>query len=197
MTTFPKDSGPRSILTYRNRNNAAGFDQYIILGAIGGTSLSTNTPAASNYRAHPFVFPSGGTLTDVAVYVSTAVAGASGIFGIYNNFADDVMYPSGLIWDSLPFGTVGTLTNRSTSDLGIQAGKLYWLVVNFNGSSTYRAISSNALYPFFGVDSGFGTAFGHTIITSGAFPTSMPNPFPAGGTINTGTPIPAIGVKMT
>jgi len=145
-------------------------------------AATTATLSANNLYASPIFIPVTTAFDQIAINVTTAVAGNARL-GIYED--NGRVYPGRLVIDAgeVATGTTGVKTISIAPTL--KGGKLYWVAIAINNGSAIRSLAVGSLLAsYLGLDSTLGTAFavGYTISqTYGA----LPNPFPTGATIAT------------
>lgn len=162
-----------------------------------GTLLTTGAPTANVLRAIPFIVSKTTTIDQMAINVTTAAAGAARI-GIYRDNGNN--YPGALVVEAtsatqINTGTTGVKIATNGLPVTLEPG-LYWLAIVGNAAPTIRTFAVGSLLPVLGYGSSLGTAasFGWSVsFTYAALPTS----FPTGGALITGTPIPAVYVRIS
>ena len=144
------------------------------------------------------------TFTSIINRITTGQAGASGNIGIYQNIdVPNVLYPSGLLYETLPFQASTSATTITTSVVGsLSTGVLYWaaaLCYAPGTNSTWRCIvaSAGGIYPIFGWDEDLTASPQIGVSIASTFGTNMPDPFPPDGGALTGNATPAIGLRIT
>jgi hypothetical protein len=130
------------------RFRRGGSTQYFTTG-IAGTAKSTLAITANRLYAIPFFSPVPLKIDQLAIHVSTLLAGAARL-GVYVD--DGTIKPGKLIIDA---GTVDTGTAGAktlTVDLRFERKRLYWLALVANAAPTLGAVAvASALTCFFGL----------------------------------------------
>lgn len=91
---------------------------------------STSGISANTFYAYPYLSGRGGTLDRIAVHASGS--GVSAHVGIYTATSDSNLYPDDLVYDSGAVALSGTTT--VTLSQALNAHKLYWFTLLFNGT---------------------------------------------------------------
>ena len=174
---------------WRKRKGATE-NRWYAAGMVNATVLTTGAPTANFLRALPLI-TGRATLDRIAINVTTGTAGLIRL-GIYND--DGNLYPSSLVLDAgeVSTGTAGvkTLTINQTLAPG-----LYWLALVNNAASTIRALALGGCMAILGLDATLSTAPG--VGWSAAFTyAALPASFPAGASVLTATPVPAVFVRI-
>lgn len=166
-------------------------NRWYCAGQANALALTTVAPTANNLRALPFFTPKKISLDQIAINVTTLIAGKARL-GIYND--DGTVYPGTLLLDGgeVDTGTAGVKALAISQTL---TAKLYWLVHVGNAAPTLRAVATGGLRHILGLDSGLGTApgVGYTATFTYA---ALPASYPSGATVLTGT-CPAIFVRLS
>jgi len=166
-------------------------NRWYIAGVIGATALTTVAASANVLRAIPFLVARTITLDQIAINVTTLIAGKARL-GIYLD--DGTIYPEQRLLDAGEVDTGTTGVKALSINQTLTTG-LYWLVHVANAAPTLRAVAVGGLLPILGIDSGIGTAFGVGYSRSYTY-AALPDPFGAGATVMTGTQ-PAICVRLS
>jgi len=166
-------------------------NRWYCAGQVNALALTTSAPTANNLRALPFFTPKKITLDQIAINVTTLIAGKARL-GIYND--DGTVYPGTLLLDAgeVDTGTTGVKAVAINQPL---TAKLYWLVHVGNAAPTLRGVATGGLAHILGLDSGLGTApgVGYTAAFTYA---ALPASYPSGATVLTGT-CTAIFVRLS
>ena len=145
---------------------------------------------ANNIYLYPFFVWRTMTVDNLGARVTTLAAGSSVQLAIYNSTANGV--PTTLLANTVGIssGSTGPINNNVTA-FTLNAGQLYWMAMNSDGTPTMMGIGSTSNYytTVFGssvladVSSGSGASIGRTIgQTYNAWPTDLTS---AGTTIDT------------
>jgi hypothetical protein len=165
-----------------------------------GVALTTGAGTVNVLRAIPFIVQKTMTVDQMAINVTTAGAGGTGMarVGIYADNGNN--YPGVLIVDAGAAVTTATGVKTFTTGLPVilQPG-LYWLAYvhdNITTAPTMRAFAVGSLIPVLGYASTLPTnaQFGWGVSFTYAF---LPNPFSAGGSAITAVPIWAVFVRTS
>lgn len=182
-----------TMASYSHKDLSAGIGGYKIAGQIAAQQMSSSSVTLNVLRAVPLIYPSSVHITDLSVYTSQNISG-SGDIGIYNNISDDCLYPSGLLASTLPFDMATSGTKGGAISLILQGGKIYWAAFRSDSTRNMTTCTSVSMFPIFGTTIDFVVNPGVGIFVASAYDITLPNPFPAGGSILTGN-TPAIRVK--
>lgn len=162
-----------------------------------GTALGTGAPTANILRAIPFIVAKTMTIDQMAMNVTTAVAGAARI-GIYADNGNN--YPGALVVEAtsvtqIDTGLAGVRIASGGLPVILQPG-LYWLAIVSNAAPTIRTFVVASMLPVLGYASALPTnaQFGWSVALTYA---AMPATFSAGGAPITAIPIPAIFVRTS
>lgn len=179
-------------LNYLNSvNRAQDLHYYRRLGStadrwytspITGTAMTATAVSADKLYAIPFICTQTTYINRIAINVTVLAGGGTAVLGIYED--DGNCYPGDLFCDC---GTISTATTgvKSITDWQIlEANKLYWLVQNHSATPTVRAFSVGSMLPILGFDNTLGTAPGLMWSANYTYDGTLPDPFEAGGTID-------------
>lgn len=113
--------------------------------AITASALSTIAAAANRLDYFPFIPAKNLTINELAIEVSTLLAGGQGRLGIYNSNANG--NPSTkLVEGAAVFTTDATgVKTLAISNTVLKAGTVYWLAVLSSGTFTLRGVPVAAL----------------------------------------------------
>ncbi|MBT9169471.1 MAG: hypothetical protein DDT19_02831 [Syntrophomonadaceae bacterium] len=161
-----------------------------------GAALGAGAPTANVLRAIPFIVSKTTTIDQMAISVTTAVAGLARI-GIYADNGNN--YPGALVVEAtsvtqIDTGIAGVRIATGGLPVVLQPG-LYWLAIVGNAAPTIRTFTVASMLPVLGYASTLPTA-----ASLGWFVTftyaALPSTFPAGGSVITTGP-PAIFVRTS
>lgn len=173
------------------------IERWYVAGLSNALALTTGAPAIGTLFALPFAVPRGGTLDRIAFQVTTLAASGTGRCGIYQATSDTNVYPNALIVDSGSLSTASTGLKSATISQALTANTLYWFVyLAGTAAATIRCMALGGVRAFMGIDNAIGAAPGFGITVAQAFG-SLPATFPAGGTVMTAVPIPAIAARFS
>ena len=113
--------------------------------AITASALSTIAAAANRLDFFPFIPAKNLTINELAVEVSTLIAGSQGRLGIYSSDSDG--NPGAKLVEGatvIDCATVG-LKALVIADTTLIAGRIYWLAVLSSATQTYRGVPVAAL----------------------------------------------------
>lgn len=163
--------------------------RYTLPALANGTALTTLAITANRLYAIPFLLSGTHQFIRIGLYVGTLSAGNCRL-GIYANQDGDV-YPGALVLDAgaVDVGSIGLKEIVISQELG---PGLYWLALVGNSTPTLRAIAVAGAMPILGLDNAFNTAPGNGWYVAFTY-AALPNPFPGGGTVNTGS-LPAVAL---
>lgn len=171
MTTIIPDKFATTPLDYYHEYNAGGITGYKIVNSLTASTLTSRSINASEMQAYPFVLPSGAQCDQIAVYVTTLGAPTFLRIGVYQNYSDNNLCPSGLMYDSgpRPIGATGKITTAPTG-LYLEGGKVYWCAIVTSGNIDLKAVDWSASYSPFGADDNMSdnlqTGLGYTMNSS-------------------------------
>lgn len=168
------------------------------------SNAGPSPPGQNKLLAVPFISPRAGTLEKIGLWVASA-GSSSGLYlmGIYDSVSEDDLYPNNLLAVSEEHdgSEAGAIT--STIDLEIDGRKLYWLVYAGN-NQTGSGLTMNSWttpphweWPLFGhiLDTTFGAEPQPILIVAAhVYDSTLPDPFPGGGTLQEFENTPRIGV---
>lgn len=162
-----------------------------------GTALGTGAPTANVLRAIPFIVTKVTTIDQMAINVTTLLAGLARI-GIYADNGNN--YPGALIVEAtsvtqIDTGTAGVKIATGGLPVTLQPG-LYWLAIVANAASTIRAHVVASMLPVLGYASTLPTtaSLGWSVALTYA---ALPTTFTAGGAPIIAIPIPAVFVRTS
>lgn len=172
------------------------LNRLMIPAMAGATALTTGAPAANTIIALPFTVPWPCTLNRVLANVTTIGTLSNLRIGIYSATSLTNIYPGSRLYDSGDLSTITTGVKTASPALALTQGTLYWACLNQGGTvATIRCLGLAGCATPLGLDTAMGTAAGiglNVSLTYGAYPAS----FPAGATVRTAVPIPAIGLEL-
>lgn len=188
-TWLPK---PLDVSAYRHAG-VADYEAWHT--SLGVGSFSTAALVADRLFATPFLAPLGMVLDRIAVNITAVSVGAARL-GIYQDDPTKKVYPGKLVLDAGEIGTNVGGVNVININQPLAARTLNWLVLVTNATPTIRGHSTTKLINIIGQDNTLSlqTANGFYV----AFPYApLPLTFPAGPTLITIPPIPAIFVRLS
>jgi len=163
--------------------------RYYTMSATACTAPTTLALTANRLYALPFLISGTHTFIRIAIAVSTLLAGTARL-GIYSNTTGDV-YPNALILDAGEVSTSTTGLKEIVINWSPTPG-LYWLSLVSSVACTVRAVAVAGAMPILGLDATLAAAHGDSWYVAYTYGV-LPNPYPAGATINNGTmPIVAL-----
>lgn len=120
-----------------------------VSAALNATALGTIAGTALRVDYYPFVPARDIAISELAIEVTTVLAGSTGYAGIY---ADNGGKPDGGALlaggvTSLNCATTGVKTQAVSPAVTLTKGTTYWLAVLFSGTQTLRGIALAALMP--------------------------------------------------
>lgn len=175
------------------------LERWYYAGANNCAPLGTAITVLGVLRAFPFQAPpSGGTVDRIAFNVTTGVAGNHSI-GIYDNTADNDLYPNALLATSGTVSSAASGVKSTTVSVVLQPGRIYWLThVCSTTAATLRSYNDlSGMADWLGIDNTLGTGPGFGMSRTFAF-AALPNPWGAGGAAITaiGTVAPALAYRL-
>lgn len=144
---------------------------------VNASALSTIAAAANRLDFYPFIPAKNITINELAVEVSTLLAGGQGRIGIYSSDANG--NPGNkLVEGAAVFTTdaVGIKT-LAIANTVLTAGTIYWIAVLSSGTQTYRGIPVAALMSL-GHDATLNAVYSVRRVTS-TFANGLPAAAPA------------------
>lgn len=182
---------------YYRQVGTSPLERWYVGGQGNATALTTGAPTVGVLRALPFVSTRGGTLDRIAVQVTTLIASGVGRCGIYAATSDVNLYPNARILDAGEILTSTTGLKAATINQVLTANTLYWLVyLAGTAAATIRCLAVAGCSALLGLDNALGAAPAIGIQVNQAYG-ALPATFPAGGSVITAVPIPAIGVRFS
>ncbi|MDX1961181.1 MAG: hypothetical protein SFU98_21610 [Leptospiraceae bacterium] len=157
-----------------------------------GTALTTAVLTANVVHLMPFILERRKLITNMAFNVTTAAVGNARL-GIYRD--------SGNLYPGLSLVRPATeinLNSTGTKSVGIGFGcpqGLYWLAITTSVNVTIRGFAVTGLNPILGYDNTLSTACGLGYQINRTY-SALPTTFPAGATIKTAAPLPALFLTL-
>jgi len=186
-----------SLFAYRTKGSA--LNQWYSAPRTG-VAMMTGAPSANNLRVIPFITEKLITIDQMAIMVTTAASGSYARIGIYRDNGNN--YPGALVVEATsvtPISTgppTGVKIATNGLPVTLEPG-LYWLAIVGSAAPTLRTFSTASMIPVLGSPPPFPTAAQFGWIRPFAY-NPLPNPFPpTGASLITGTPIPAIFVRIS
>jgi hypothetical protein len=179
MRTAWNQRNGRDYSSYRHAGGS-GLEAWYLAGypLTGGLTLAA--PSANVLRAYPFVAPARRATVDRLGFRVTTLAAGNGRVGLWENTADDNLYPSSLLADSGALSTATTGAKSATVSVPLVSGQLYWLSYLSDAAATLLAMSSFGFSTVLGQPSDL--AVQDQVGISVAFTyAALPSTFPAGG----------------
>lgn len=193
MADFIPQQGELNFL--RAKKTGRYYGPYIT----GGTVTTQSVAAANSLRAFPFFVPKTAKFDRIALRVTTAGTGTTprARLGIYEDLNDGTLYPGALVLDAGEVNVSTTGLKEITIDVTLKGGKLYWLVMlgQDTTSMVVAAIpAADSIATFLGFDNGLtGTPYlGYAVTqTYGALPATCPTASPTDWSLN----VPLIALR--
>ncbi len=162
----------------------------------GGAQTTQGIASANSLRAFPFFIPRTAKFDRIAIRVTTAGTGTTprARLGIYDDSGN--VFPNKLVLDAGEVNVSSTGIKELTIDVTLQAGKLYWLVL-IGQDTTSLAVAATAIgdvFPIVGYESDLsGTPLSGWAVTQtyGALPTTYPTGSPVSWTLS----VPLIALR--
>lgn len=154
-----------------------------LLGAIASTAATSVPLSANKQNLYPFAVQRETLVTALGGNVTTAAAGSSVLFGIYENtVVDGQDFPAASPYLETSTGADGSTTGWKSNSVATQntlyPGRVYWAsMLPTGGAPSMRAVALDAMAASFGTGSGTGSAMitGVTVNNAGsALLTPMP-----------------------
>lgn len=144
---------------------------------------TTIAGAANTVRAFPWLVKKNITISDARVEVLTALAGSTFRVGLYSDLNG---YPNALIAGSdvatIDSGVIGVKLSTYATPIFLPAG-IYWQVITFSGTPTFRAIPASGLSTMLGVNPAGGTALNYVGFSRTLAYAALPANFSAGAAL--------------
>lgn len=193
MAEFIPQKGDLSFL--RIKKTGRYFGPFLTGGAVTTQSLAS----ANSLRVFPFFVPKTMRFDRIAIRVSTAATGATPRIrlGVYEDKGDGSVYPGALILDAGEVAVNTTGLKELAIDLTLKGGKLYWLALVGQDTTSLVAAAipaADALATYLGLDNSLsGTPYlGYAIVqTYGSLPVNFPTDNPTDWSL----PVPLIALR--
>lgn len=164
----------------------------------GGAQTTQGIASANSLRAFPFYLPITTSFDKMAIRVTTLATGTTPRIrlGIYEDNGNN--YPGKLILDAGEVNVSSTGVKELDIDVKLPGGKLYWLVLIGQDTTSLVVAASAAtnVLPILGYESDLsGTPLAGWAATQtyGALPATYPTGSPIGWTLN----VPLIALRKT
>lgn len=162
----------------------------------GGAQTTQAITTVNSLRAFPFFIPKTAKFDRIAIRVTTAGTGTTprARLGVYDD--NGSIYPNNLILDAGEVDVSATGIKELTIDLTLKSGKLYWLALVGQGTTSLAVAAiatGDVLATFLGWDSSLaGTPpLGYAVTQSyGALPATFP-----GSAADWSLPVPLIALR--
>jgi hypothetical protein len=154
------------------------------LYSFAGT-LFVATTARDTLFASPFPEDRGGTIDELAFYLSTnAPAGAKARMGVYSNSGSKILYPTTLVLDAgeIAIDTGGGGLRIISVSLSLDPNTLYWLAWVCTGSADPAIFQTDDMAIFGQGSNVSGRGEGLKVAFTYA---ALPDPFPVGAVVLT------------
>jgi hypothetical protein len=173
----------RRFLSYVHAPGGSGLTNRVTAGVETVTSVAAITGATANLLlAIPFVAPQrGGTATTVDFEVLGGPAVGNGRIGLYDNVADNNLYPKTLLADGGSISLNSVSVKAASISVALTGGALYWLVYNTDNAAVgLNKLNGVDMTAMLGAPAAGGTAYNVAISVAQTFG-AMPATFPASG----------------
>lgn len=164
----------------------------------GGAQTTQSIASANSLRAFPFYLPITTSFDKIAIRVTTLATGTTPRIrlGIYEDNGNN--YPGKLILDAGEVNVSSTGVKELDIDIKLPGGKLYWLVLIGQDTTSLVVAASAAtnVLPILGYESDLsGTPLAGWAATQtyGVLPATYPTGSPIGWTLN----VPLIALRKT
>lgn len=162
----------------------------------GGAQTTQSIASANSLRAFPFFVPKTAKFDRIAIRVTTAGTGTTprARLGIYDDNSN--VFPNKLVLDAGEVNVSTTGVKELTIDVTLQTGKLYWLVL-IGQDTTSLVVAATAIgdvFPIVGYESDLsGTPLSGWAVTQtyGALPATYPTGSPISWTLS----VPLIALR--
>ncbi len=162
----------------------------------GGAQTTQSIASANSLRAFPFFVPKSTKFDRIAIRVTTAGTGTTPRvrLGIYDDNGN--VFPNKLVLDAGEVNVSATGVKELTIDVTLQGGKLYWLVLvgQDTTSLVVAATAAGDVIPILGYESDLsGTPLSGWAVTQtyGALPATYPTGSPVSWTLS----VPLIALR--
>lgn len=162
----------------------------------GGAQTTQSIASANSMRAFPFFVPKTTKFDRIAIRVTTAGTGTTprARLGIYDDNGN--VFPGNLVLDAGEVVVSATGVKELTIDVTLQGGKLYWLVLigQDTTSLVVAATAAGDIFPIVGYESDLsGTPLSGWAVsqTYGALPATYPTGSPVSWTLS----VPLIALR--
>lgn len=185
----------RKDLSYYRKTGTANYERWYSSATVSQT-FSTVAKAKDVLTVTPFIVSKTITFDRIAMdFTAGGDVGSLVRLGIYADNGN--LYPGALVLDA------GTLAGDSTAAQSITINQtltpgLYWLAFNHNSTAniTMRAMAGTGFSSILGNPLSIGAGNSGTAVTVASVYGTLPNPFPAGAAVITGT-TPIITVRLS
>lgn len=198
LTGLTDDDHPRyaDLALFRPRVVGVTLDRWFMAGLVADAGGTSRVVAIDTLVAFPFYSVGAQTADRIAFNVPTGGgAGSVARAGIYQATSVTDPYPGTLVVDGGEHATNTTGVKSTVLAQALAANTLCWLAYLCGvAAPTISGITRGGAFPVFGRDSalsGFGV--GWTVAQAYG---ALPDPFPAGGTVDTGVLL-GIGVRFS
>lgn len=189
--------GPKSS-NYFQQVGTARFERWYYPSAPYGGGTTTAGPlTAGRLYISPVIFQRDGTIDKVGFSLTAASATYHVRCGFYDSISDIDLYGNNLLMDSGDISTTGTGLHTATVTFSVTANKLYWSAYFVEQPITTTAVSqtSSGMFNILGFANTLTGTAGSNIVVDTTYG-SLPNPFPAGGSV-AATSIPQCAVRFS
>lgn len=151
------------------------------------TATTTVSATFNNIRAVPFYNRVGHGIKTMGLRVTTGVATAVAVFGIYDSIDDGRgnFYPGKKLWQGTGITpTVSNVSHEQTPNITLLPGRVYWAVYHGGvATPTLAAIAVGACSDLLGYSTGAGAPTLQTYLTGArTYSATLPSLYPSGQT---------------
>jgi len=196
MRTAWNQRNGRDASSYRHAGGSGLEAWYIANAAVTGTTASTAVMTANRLYAVPFVAPARPASVDRLAFEVTALSAGNARMGVWDNTADNNLYPAALLVDGGAVSTGTTGVKSVTVDVPLIAGQLYWLSLVCSATPTVAVVPVGGYAgTILGIPSTFGGVDNTGVYVAFTY-AALPSTFPASGAFLTSSP-PALGFRLS
>jgi hypothetical protein len=187
-------------LGWGRQAGTARFERWFTSGQISAAAFGSYThPSDSSLMVTPLIVTRACTLDRIRIMVTTAGdPGAKARLGIYNQVADNDLYPNALLVDGGELDITSTGVKEATISLALNPGT-YYCAITINESipvHIIRGIPVGGQNPHWGSPAATGTASHGVLHVTQAYG-ALPSTFPSGGLPTTATQTPVMQVRLS
>lgn len=196
-TTVTGAPDGRDWSSYKHATGGSGLTAHYIAGCNNSAALTTGAPALNTLFALPFIAPQRGGTADLIDFEVTTLAAGNARVGLYNNVADNNLYPNLLLADGGSVSVNTTGVKSTVINVALNGGQLYWLAwVGGTAAATLRCLNLANMPHILGVSAAGSAAPNVGIQVAFTFG-ALPSTFTASGSYLTTVPVPVLRLRIS